>query len=156
MKSSQLSACRQSDVSAYCCSAVSRSSIARPPPFLGVSSLNLAAPRSGHFFARPFWVLAASPLRSWTLSPLRLRLLASPQNCSRKRVSLFPAILLRPQNPSRRILVALKRIYSAASGRLSGRPRLERGMAVRLRMARVRRVRTDSNAIFLAMRSSSR
>src|SRR3954467_1377338 len=42
--------CRQGGVSSYCCSAVSRSSIARPPPFLGVSSLNLAALRSGHFF----------------------------------------------------------------------------------------------------------
>src|ERR1041385_8677528 len=43
--------CRQGGVSSYCCSAVSRSSIARPPPFLGVSSLNLAALRSGHFFS---------------------------------------------------------------------------------------------------------
>ena len=42
--------CRQVGVSSYCCSAVSRSLIARPPPFLGVSSLNLAALRSGHFF----------------------------------------------------------------------------------------------------------
>src|SRR5689334_6166581 len=43
--------CRQGWVSSYCCSAVSRSSIAKPPPFLGVSSLNLAALRSGHFFS---------------------------------------------------------------------------------------------------------
>src|ERR1700722_8153691 len=42
--------CRQAATSAYCCSAVSRSLIAKPPPFLGVSSLNLAALRSGHFF----------------------------------------------------------------------------------------------------------
>ncbi len=45
-------ACTQNLFLAYCRSAVSRSSIARPPPFLGVSSLNLAALRSGHFFAR--------------------------------------------------------------------------------------------------------
>src|SRR5580698_3165082 len=43
-------ACTENGFSSYCCSAVSRSSIAKPPPFLGVSSLNLAAPRSGHFF----------------------------------------------------------------------------------------------------------
>ena len=42
--------CGQVATSSYCCSAVSRSLIARPPPFLGVSSLNLAALRSGHFF----------------------------------------------------------------------------------------------------------
>src|SRR5215469_12125577 len=72
--------CGQAATWSYCCSAVSRSLIARPPPFLGVSSLNLAAPRSGHFFALVFWALAASPLRSWTFSPLRSRLLASPQN----------------------------------------------------------------------------
>ena len=29
-------------------------SLPRPPPFLGVSSLNLAAPRSGHFWIRKF------------------------------------------------------------------------------------------------------
>ena len=46
--------CRQVATSSYCCSAVSRSLIARPPPFLGVSSLNLAALRSGHFFCRSF------------------------------------------------------------------------------------------------------
>src|ERR1700744_3471085 len=45
-----LCSCRQNRVPSYCCSAVSRSLIARPPPFLGVSSLNLAALRSGHFF----------------------------------------------------------------------------------------------------------
>ena len=42
--------CRQVVSPSYCCSAVSRSLIAKPPPFLGVSSLNLAALRSGHFF----------------------------------------------------------------------------------------------------------
>jgi len=42
--------CGQVGTPSYCCSAVSRSLIARPPPFLGVSSLNLAALRSGHFF----------------------------------------------------------------------------------------------------------
>ena len=42
--------CGQGPTWSYCCSAVSRSLIARPPPFLGVSSLNLAALRSGHFF----------------------------------------------------------------------------------------------------------
>jgi hypothetical protein len=43
-------ACGGAGTPAYCCSAVSRSLIAKPPPFLGVSSLNLAALRSGHFF----------------------------------------------------------------------------------------------------------
>jgi len=43
--------CGHEVTSSYCCSAVSRSPIAKPPPFLGVSSLNLAALRSGHFFA---------------------------------------------------------------------------------------------------------
>ncbi len=57
-------ACAKGYASAYCCGAVSRSSIARPPPFLGVSSLNLAAPRSGHFFWRIFCSLAVSPRRS--------------------------------------------------------------------------------------------
>src|SRR5439155_7615717 len=65
--------CRQVGTSTYCCSAVSRSSIARPPPFLGVSSLNLAALRSGHFFWLVFCVLSASRGRSWALSPLRSR-----------------------------------------------------------------------------------
>src|ERR1700760_4897696 len=45
-----LSSCRRISLPSYCCSAVSRSFIARPPPFLGVSSLNLAALTSGHFF----------------------------------------------------------------------------------------------------------
>ena len=50
LESLYIAACRQGLVPAYCCSAVSRSSIAKPPPFLGVSSLNLAALTSGHFF----------------------------------------------------------------------------------------------------------
>ena len=44
--------CVQTGFLSYCCSAVSRSLIARPPPFLGVSSLNLAAlPERPFFFA---------------------------------------------------------------------------------------------------------
>jgi hypothetical protein len=55
--------CRQGSTSSYCCSAVSRSLIARPPPFLGVSSLNLAALRSGHFFCADF----LSAVLGWSL-----------------------------------------------------------------------------------------
>src|SRR5271170_1463279 len=77
--------CRRAATSAYCCSAVSRSLIARPPPFLGVSSLNLAALRSGHFFC-------AGLLR--------------PKGVARSlmdvSVHFAPALLLRPQNPWRK------------------------------------------------------
>ena len=66
-------ACSQIGFSAYCCSAVLRSSIAKPPPFLGVSSLNLAAPRSGHFFAPVLLVAGGVARRSWALSPHRSR-----------------------------------------------------------------------------------
>src|ERR1700753_2917406 len=59
-----LGPCIQSPVPAYCCSAVSRSSIAKPPPFLGVSSLNLAALRSGHFFCADLLPRGGVPRRS--------------------------------------------------------------------------------------------
>ncbi len=57
--------------------------IARPPPFLGVSSLNLAALTSGHFFWRSFWLLAASLVAHWQ-SQLRSSLLTINQNASPK------------------------------------------------------------------------
>ena len=85
-RKSNFCACTEMAFSSYCCSAVLRSLIARPPPFLGVSSLNLAAPRSGHFFARVFWALRASRVRSWTVSPRRSTLLLRSQNPSRKTV----------------------------------------------------------------------
>ena len=130
--------CRQSGVSSYCCSAVSRSSIARPPPFLGVSSLNLAALRSGHFFCADLLGRGGVARRSWALKPTSL---LAPGHAPKS---------LAQRHYSKR------NGYSAASGRESGRPRWERGIAVRVRMARVRRVRTESNDSRLAIRSSSR
>src|ERR1700743_585650 len=64
-----LKSCGAIGTSAYCCSAVSRSSIAKPAPFLGVSSLNLAAPRSGLFFTLLF-----APRIAWTSCPRHARL----------------------------------------------------------------------------------
>lgn len=166
-------ACGQIGVPAYCCSAALRSAIAKPPPFLGVSSLNLAALRSGHFFSRFFCVLAVSPLRSWTFSPLRSRLLASPQNLSRKvlcsisRETALRAPARQPKSlrqkrlrsrgsrPARKI-PRENRCYSAASGSGSRPPSCDSGIAVSHCMARVSRARTASKDGFLAIRSSSR
>jgi hypothetical protein len=79
-------ACGRSKLSAYCCSAVLRSSIAKPPPFLGVSSLNLAAPRSGHFFCAVL---------------LRPECVARPLMGPKAHIAA--ALLLRPQKSWRKI-----------------------------------------------------
>ena len=131
-----LSACRRIPLPSYCCSAVSRSLIARPPPFLGVSSLNLAALTSGHFFC-PDLLAAGFVARSLAYQRTRrFALLPSDQNLWGKTVC--------------------KKNYSAASGKESGVPSCDSGSAVRWAMARVRRPLTDSKLAFLAMRSSSR
>src|ERR1700722_9214782 len=79
--------CRQAATSAYCCSAVSRSLIAKPPPFLGVSSLNLAALRSGHFFclgllASGFVAPALVDAQSTSLGAPAQRPKSLRQNCA--------------------------------------------------------------------------
>jgi hypothetical protein len=97
--------CRQVGTSAYCCSAVSRSSIARPPPFLGVSSLNLAALRSGHFFWLVFCVLSASRSRSWAFKPTSLLRSCSghkiPSQKSRLLVDIKSTSLAAPGQPTK-------------------------------------------------------
>jgi len=77
--------CGQGSTWSYCCSAVSRSLIAWPPPFLGVSSLNLAALRSGHFFCADLLARGGVARRSWALSPHRSSRLATDQNLWRKK-----------------------------------------------------------------------
>src|SRR5579872_3533902 len=77
--------CRQGVTWSYCCSAVSRSLIARPPPFLGVSSLNLAALRSGHFFTPVFRPVAVLLVAHGHFSPLGSSHLATDRNLWRKK-----------------------------------------------------------------------
>ena len=93
-------------VSAYCCSAALRSLIVMPPPFLGVSSLNLAALRSGHFFcAGQFASLAC--VAAVAHGPIKPTSLAAPGSA--------------PQNPSRKIAQGIRSIRRLAGARWGGR-----------------------------------
>src|SRR3569623_2767822 len=74
--------CGQGRVPSYCCSAVSRSLIAKPPPFLGVSSLNLAALRSGHFFC-PDLLVSGFVARSLAYSKVRV----APRSCPATKIA---------------------------------------------------------------------
>ena len=115
----------KSEFPAYCCSAVLRSSIARPPPFLGVSSLNLAAPRSGHFFCAGLLAAGCVARRSWAYAHCR-----SP-------------LLLRHKIPGGENASVL-RSYSAASGRSCGGRGGQRRSRVSCVSAAVRRACTAS------------
>jgi len=103
-------------------------------------------PELGRSSERPFF--SAGLLGSGFVAP-------SLVDLSPRRSTLLP----RSQNPWRKTAPVIEMLvanYSAASGRESGRPSWESGMAVRTRMARVRRARTVSKTAFLAIRSSSR
>src|SRR3569623_450317 len=80
-RSAHLRRCGQSRGLLFCCSAVSRSLIAKPPPFLGVSSLNLAALRSGHFFC-PDLLVSGFVARSLAYRKVRV----APRSCPAPKI----------------------------------------------------------------------
>ena len=116
----------ESRVPSYCCSAVLRSLIAKPPPFLGVSSLNLAALTERPFFLRRSFASWVRRAVAHGPKPTSLRAPAhATKSLAQKSEDWFEVI---------------QRLRAASRGV----PRCASGMAVRCAMARVRRACTAS------------